>query len=649
MIYILRTVTSQFLFGLALFTLIRLLFLGLYWSLFKSYPIQELLTSLIVGIRFDLSVLCKLLGLLNLFLFLPFSFRYNRYFLGVIAFLGNILIVIFLLIQVIDLGYYDIVGRRISFELFTMGTALGPTIDMAIRDHKVEIVTGIILVLIVSGLWWLNWMRLFRLPRPGNRPKLFSGTIIFILFFLVLVIGGRGGFQAKPIVENAAFRNPALVLGHLSLNAPFTVMHQFTQNQAEKITWLSDKKAFETTRGLINKIEKHHYPSDKYTFYRHQERNDSIKRTPKHNIVFIIMESWPAHSFGVLGSNHKDISPVFDSIAKKGRLFTRFFSNGTRSIEGIAASLLSIAALPDIAIMMSSFEQNHMVSLANSLGQVGYDSLFIHGIYRGSFGMHEFAQRLGFKRVIAQQDFPDYEKKSDGTWGIWDHIQFEQMIEEIDQMKKPFFAASFSVSSHEPFVVPDTKYNFYPDTVSDYKWLNSLRYTDWALGHFFELAEKKDWYRNTLFIITSDHTVSGRADKTMDSARIPLILYTPSGAIKKGKDARVGTQVDLVPTIIEFLELEGAHNSMGTSLISKNPKNRFGLFRSGSTTWFTDEMAYQFSGSRLLGAYNFKEDWGFKKNIKNLDSKKHQIHINEYKSYLQSAQNALIYNTLSPP
>ncbi|PCI23500.1 MAG: hypothetical protein COB67_12770, partial [SAR324 cluster bacterium] len=504
------------------------------------------------------------------------------------------------------------------------------------------------ILLLALGSWIWMWRRLLSIPVPKTKPRYFLGALSFIVFLLALVVGGRGGFQAKPIVENAAFRNPILVLGHLSLNAPFTVLHQLTQREVKKIDWLPKKEAQERTRQLLQSIENSEYPTEKYTFYRKSLQEPSSSPTSNYNVVFLIMESWPAHTTGVLGSKIKGVTPQFDALSKKGKLFTRFISNGTRSIEGIASSLMSISALPDIALIMSGFEQNKMVSLADLLDKRSYDTLFLHGIYRGSFGMHEFARRSGYKKVLAQEDFPDYPAKSDGTWGIWDHIQYERMIEEIDQMKKPFFSTFFSVSHHEPFVVPEKRFNHFPESVKDHEWLNTLYYTDWALGYFFEMASKKDWYENTLFIITADHTISGRADRVMDSARIPLLLFTPSGVIPPSVDNQIGSQVDLVPTIMDFLDIKEPHNSMGVSLLREHPEKRFGLFSSGTTTWFKDGTAYQFAEDRLLGAYNFEDDWTFKKGLTDLQSEAHQENIKAYQAYLQSAQNSLLENTIAP-
>ena len=134
----------------------------------------------------------------------------------------------------------------------------------------------------------------------------------------------------------------------------------------------------------------------------------------------------------------------------------------------------------------------------------------------------------------------------------------------------------------------------------------------------------------------------------MDAARIPLLIFTPSGTILPKIDNRVGTQVDIIPTIMDFLGVEEPHNSMGKSLISKNSKDRFGLFSSGTLTWFRGKYVYQFSRKTLLGIYDFEKDWNFKHPIKDTQSALHQKHIKEYLSYLQSANNAIVENRLAP-
>ena len=74
----------------------------------------------------------------------------------------------------------------------------------------------------------------------------------------------------------------------------------------------------------------------------------------------------------------------------------------------------------------------------------------------------------------------------------------------MSEMKQPFMTALFTVSSHHPFVVPDK----YKDSLKEEQLPihKCIRYTDMAIGRFFETARKQAWFKNTIFILVSDHT-----------------------------------------------------------------------------------------------------------------------------------------------
>ena len=64
--------------------------------------------------------------------------------------------------------------------------------------------------------------------------------------------------------------------------------------------------------------------------------------------------------------------------------------------------------------------------------------------------------------------------------------------------------ALFTASSHHPFVIPEQyKGRFKEEGLPIHK---CIRYTDNALRQFFNKAKTMPWYKNTIFVITSDHT-----------------------------------------------------------------------------------------------------------------------------------------------
>ena len=92
-----------------------------------------------------------------------------------------------------------------------------------------------------------------------------------------------------------------------------------------------------------------------------------------------------------------------------------------------------------------------------------------------------------------------------GVWGIWD-APFFQFTKDYfrRQNRTPFFATIFTVTSHEPYIVPEAYEGEFPR--GDVPMHQCVGYTDFAFKQFFEAAKKEPWFENTIFIITADHT-----------------------------------------------------------------------------------------------------------------------------------------------
>lgn len=642
---ILTIIASQWVFLLILLLLARIAFFIIYFDLFKDAPPASIVFSFIYGLRFDLSVIAFIYGLINLPLFLPIRIFQHKNYLRFTAFIGYFALIFIVSMVVSDLGYYAIIGRRMSFEFYGLGNDITAMISLLIKNETLPLIAGLLFLGLLSWLWWKMWNTLIRRneqPVPFKwYIRLFAAPIALIVFVLI----ARGGFQLKPLMVSDAFVDSRLALGHLALNAPFTILRQSSQKILSPHYWVDQKAAKKTLSSMLTTDEQQTFINPDYPFFRERKSVQS-NNTPPLNIVLLILESWPAHSIGSLGGKVEGTTPFFDSLSKKGILFNRFVANGTRSIEGLASTILSIPAFGDFAFMMGNFEQNIMRPFPAELSKRGYDTIFIHGNNRGSFGSHQFARKVGYKTVLAKEDFDNYEKLTDGTWGIWDHLQLERLYAELNKVKGPFFSTWFSSSSHEPFVVPGKEHEFFKEDTEDYAWLNTLRYSDWSLKHFFKMAEQAPWFKNTLFIITADHTISGRADKTWDSSRIPLLLYTPSGKLSPQIDSRSASQIDIVPTIIDVLDLNIQHSSMGRSLLSEAGES-FGIFSSSTLTWFQGQFAYQFSGPKLLGMYDTAIDKDFRTPIP-VQTKLHTRHIKNYKAFYQTARNTVILNRVAP-
>ena len=69
---------------------------------------------------------------------------------------------------------------------------------------------------------------------------------------------------------------------------------------------------------------------------------------------------------------------------------------------------------------------------------------------------------------------------------------------KLGEMKQPFMATLFTLSSHHPFNVPERYKDRWPDD-AEVPMYKCVSYTDNALKEFFEKAKSATWYDNTVF------------------------------------------------------------------------------------------------------------------------------------------------------
>jgi phosphoglycerol transferase MdoB-like AlkP superfamily enzyme len=82
-----------------------------------------------------------------------------------------------------------------------------------------------------------------------------------------------------------------------------------------------------------------------------------------------------------------------------------------------------------------------------------------------------------------------------------------------------------------------------------------VKYTDFAMKKFFEMAEKQPWFsNNTVFVILADHCASsaGKTELPVDKYRIPAMIYSP-GFVQPQHYTNLMSQIDIMPTVFGLL------------------------------------------------------------------------------------------------
>lgn len=101
-----------------------------------------------------------------------------------------------------------------------------------------------------------------------------------------------------------------------------------------------------------------------------------------------------------------------------------------------------------------------------------------------------------------------------------------------------------------------------------------VAYVDRELGAFFELLKAQDLYRESLIIITADHGEEFmehglflHRQNFEEVARVPLVVKFPSSLYRKKRFSDLVASVDIMPFILDFLEIEPVEGMQGQSLM----------------------------------------------------------------------------------
>lgn len=321
------------------FTLMRLALYLIYHDDFRSLGALEVIEAFAVGLRFDVSMVAMVVGLpLLLMLMLPFRWSHHVYWQRLWGWFIFITLLLMIFMMAADTIYFGVVHRHVGAEIGTISSDIGSMTMMAISQYSAALfLFGVIAV--ASAFFWRYLTH--HIPAAPNR--IWLRLISILVGLLLLVILGRGSIFEKPISVGEAFFSNSLPQGYLALNGAFAIARALNDSAPPPKVFMPQTEAVERT---------HNYLAGKGTpFYQrnfplYQQARAATTMKSKPNVVVLMLESWGAIHIDALRKQMNlsplGVTPNFDSLAQKGRLYTRFYANGQRSIQGAAAVLAGL-------------------------------------------------------------------------------------------------------------------------------------------------------------------------------------------------------------------------------------------------------------------------------------------------------------------
>ena len=515
-----------------------------------------------------------------------------------------------------DSVYFKYTMRRTTTTVFSefqnegnLGGIIGTEV---LQQWYLVVVFGVL----VYGIWKVykgvrrEGVRREGVRREGVRRegvKWYAAQVVVLAAMAPFVVAGiRGGFTTavRPItISNANQYVNRPVEAALVLNTPFAIYRTIGKNVFVVPEYYKSPQELEAIYKPV-----HNLP---FTIY-------DLPFTPK-NVVVLIVESFGREYIGALnetleGGKYKGYTPCVDELVRKSVTFKYSYCNGRKSIDGMPSILSSIPMFVEPFILTPA-SMNEVSGIASLLAGEGYQTAFFHGAQRGSMGFQAFARATGFQEYYGREDYNADKRFGgdddfDGMWAIWDEPFLQYYATKMSEMKEPFMTAVFTASSHHPYAIPEKYQQQFPEEgLIIHK---CIRYTDMAIGKFFEKVSQEPWFKNTIFVLTSDHTnLSDHAYYQTDLGGFcsPIIIYEPGNEERQPEiQDKIAQQIDILPTLMGMLNYPKPYFGFGIDVLNTEKEDTWAVnYLNGIYQYVKHGYVLQFDGERTKAMFELRD------------------------------------------
>ena len=302
-------------------------------------------------------------------------------------------------------------------------------------------------------------------------------------------------------------------------------------------------------------------------FFTTSQTTDTLLRTPRPDILFIIMESCGA-AFTWLAGND-EVTPNLTRLARQSISFNQCYCNSWRTDRALVSILSGWPAFPNLSVMKMPAKTTALPGLAASLKSEGYYSTFLYGGDANFTSTRGYLVDTGFDSIVSQDDF-SVAQRVDSKWGVCDSIAFDRLSLLLSHPKaKRNFTVMLTLSSHEPWTVPMTPH--FSDPV-----LNAFYYLDLHLGRFIERFKQTPQWENTLVIILPDHGINYKNLEETNPLRAHIPMIWTGGAVSH--PAVINTfcsQSDLAATLLGQMDIPHSEYPWSRDVLSVDYRRPF--------------------------------------------------------------------------
>ncbi|KGE17657.1 sulfatase [Paenibacillus wynnii] len=312
------------------------------------------------------------------------------------------------------------------------------------------------------------------------------------------------------------------------------------------------------------------------------------------NLIIIQMESF--QNFLIhLSIDGQEITPNMNKLADSNIYFPRFFQQVGQGNTSDAEFIVNTSFyVPPDGPATELYAPKELPSLPKLLEEQGYDTATFHTNEVDFWNRGELYRALGFNQYYDKAFFGEEDTV---FYGASDEVLYSKTAAELARMNdsnEPFYSQVISMSSHNPFTIPESKYQmqlperFEGTFIGDY--IRAQNYADYALGQFIAELKQNGVWDDSLVVLYGDHrglpifSLEDEDEDLMkeileheyterDLINIPLIIASGGVSTPSVKN-QLGGQVDILPTVSNLLgvSLEN-HIHFGQDLMNQTAYN----------------------------------------------------------------------------
>lgn len=358
----------------------------------------------------------------------------------------------------------------------------------------------------------------------------------------------------------------------------------------------------------------------------------------------IVIQGEALQNFVVgLNYNNQEITPNLNKLIKdqSSIYYDKYYHLTARGNTSDAEFVSNNSLYPATdSPSYSKYENNTFHGLPWVLRENGYTSMAFHGYEKDFWNRNNAYKAQGFQKFYSQEDFEINEKI---ILGMRDEDFFKQSVLKLKNYKnkndKPFYAFMVSLSSHDPFEIPE-KYQWI-ELLEEHKdtkignYLEAIHYFDYSLGVFIEELKEAGLYDTSVIAIYGDHfaiqenqetdmlmsDIIGKEYGPEDVMNVPLVIHVPGGELGY-TNSKIGSHLDFFPTILNIMGHKNdkgivfgrdLNNYEGINFVAPQTIMNEGsflieniVFQVPKTRNFEESVVYDIRNNRRMNINNFK-------------------------------------------